>query len=87
MAKKKRKPVRSRGKIQLSRYFQNLEKGDRISVVREKAVQSSFPERLQGRTGVVEGKRGKAYYVMIKDQNQEKKYLIEAIHLKKIKQI
>jgi large subunit ribosomal protein L21e len=85
MAKKKRKAVRTRGKLQLSKYFQALEKEDRVSVIREKTIQSSFPERLQGRTGVVEGKKGKAYIVRIKDQNQEKKYLIEPIHLKKIK--
>lgn len=83
----KRKPVRTRGKLQLSRYFQELEKGDSVAIVREPAVQSSFPTRLQGRTGLIEDKRGKAYIVKIKDQNKEKKFLIEPIHLKKIKQI
>ena len=81
-----KKKVRTRGKIQLSRYFQELNKGDFVSVVKESAVQSSFPTRLQGRTGVVEGNRGKAQIVKIKDQNKEKRFLIEPIHLKKIKQ-
>ena len=81
----RRKPVRTRGKLQLSRYFQELKAGDSVAVVKERAVQSSFPTRLQGRTGVVEDKRGKAYVVKIKDQDKEKKFLIEAIHLKKIK--
>ena len=81
----RRKPVRTRGKLQFSKYFQELNEGDSVAVVREPAVQSSFPKTLQGRTGVVEGKRGKAYFVKIKDQNKEKKFLIEAIHLKKIK--
>jgi len=82
----KRKSVRTRGKLQLSRYFQELKNGDSVSVIREKSVKSSFPERLQGRTGVIEGKRGKVYIVKIKDINKEKKFLVEPIHLKKIKQ-
>lgn len=82
----KRKPVRTRGKLSFSRYFQKLKKGDFVAVVKEPAIQFSFPERLQGRTGLIEGKRGKAYIVKIKDQTKEKTFLIEPIHLKKIKQ-
>ena len=55
-------------------------------VIREPSVISNFPKRLQGRTGVVEYKRGKTYMVKIKDQNNEKRFLIQPIHLKKIKQ-
>ena len=79
-----RKKVRTRGKLQLSKYFQELKKGDSVAVVREPAVQSNFPARLQGRTGLVEGKRGKSYILKINDQNKEKNFLIKAIHLKKI---
>ncbi len=82
----RKKQIRTRGKLQLSRYFQELEKGDSVAVVREPAVQSSFPERLQGRTGVIESKRGKSYMVKINDLSKEKRFLIEPIHLKKIKQ-
>ncbi len=80
-----RKKVRTKGKLQFSRYFQELEKGDFVAIVREPAVQSSFPTRLQGRTGLIEERRGKAYIIKIKDQAKEKKFLIEPIHLKKIK--
>jgi len=80
-----RKKIRTRGKISLSRWFQELKEGDRIAISREPAVQSSFPERMQGRTGIVEGKRGKIYMVKIKDHEKEKRYLIAPIHLKKIK--
>lgn len=82
----RRKKIRTRGKLQLSRYFQELEKGDSVAVVRERSVNFNFPERIQGRTGSVEGKRGRVYIVKIKDQNKEKRFLIEPIHLKKIKQ-
>ena len=82
-----RKPVRERGKLQLSRYFQELKEGDFVAISRERTIASVFPKRLQGITGVVEGRRGKAYMIKIKDGNKEKELLIEPIHLKKIKQI
>ena len=80
-----KKSVRTRGKISLNRYFQDLEKGEYVAVVKEPAVQSSFPKRIQGRTGTVEEKRGKSYVILIKEGNKGKKFLIEPIHLKKIK--
>ena len=82
-----RKPIRTRGKLQLSRYFQELDKGDIVAISREPSVLTNVPIRLQGITGVVEGNRGKACIVKIKDGNKEKRILIEPIHLKKIKQI
>jgi large subunit ribosomal protein L21e len=82
-----RKPIRTRGKLQLSRYFQRFKEGDFVAISREPAVQSNFKKRLQGITGIVEGRRGKAYMIKIKDGNQDKRILIEPIHLKKIKQI
>ncbi len=81
----KRKKVRTRGKLQLSRYFQELKEGDRVSLIKEPSVKSSFPERLRGRTGLVVDKRGKAYIIKVKDQNKEKKFIIEPIHLRKLK--
>ncbi len=83
----KRKSIRTRGKIQLSKYFQELKKGDFVSIIKEEAIPFNFPKRFQGRTGSIEGKRGRTYIVKIKDQNKEKKFLIEPIHLKKIKHI
>ena len=80
-----KKKIKTRGKLQLSRYFQEFVSGDSVSVVKEQAVQSSFPSRIQGRTGTVEGRRGKAYMIKIKDSNKEKKFLIQPVHLKKIK--
>jgi len=80
-----RKPIRTRGKIQLSRYFQILKKGDSVAVVSEKALQPTFPKRLQGRTGKVNKRIGRSYSINIKDQTKEKEFIISPIHLKKIK--
>jgi len=81
-----KKHVREKGKIKFSRYFQEFKEGDRVSVVREVSIPSNFPERFQGRTGVVDSKRGRAYSIRIMDQNKEKTFLIEPIHLRKLKQ-
>ena len=80
-----KKKIRTKGKLQFSRYFQKFKEGEVVAVVKESALSSNFPSRLQGRTGCVESKRGRAYMVKIKDQDKEKKFLIEPIHLKKIK--
>jgi ribosomal protein L21E len=80
-----RKPIRTRGKIQLSRYFQELKKGDSVAVVNEKSLPSNFPKRLQGRTGKVDKKIGRSYSIKINDQTKEKEFIISPVHLKKIK--
>jgi large subunit ribosomal protein L21e len=81
----KGKPVREKGKLKLSRYFQKFEKGDNVSVVREISLAADFPKRFQGRTGVVEGMQGRSVVIRIKDQNKEKTLIVPPIHLKKIK--
>lgn len=80
----RQKLMREKGKIRLSRWFQKLAEGDRVAVVRELAVPASFPEQLQGRTGAILGKRGKAYIVKMRGYHDEKIYIIEPVHLKRI---
>lgn len=82
-----KKPSRERGKLKFSRYFQEFKEGDKVAFVREVSVPTNVPSRYQGRTGTVELRRGKAYLVRIKDQNKEKDFLIEPIHLRKISEI
>jgi ribosomal protein L21E len=81
----KRKKQRTHGKIKLSQYFQDFKQGDRVAVVRELAMNPKFPKQLQGRSGVIESKRGESYIVKIKDLNKEKAYIIHPVHLKKLK--
>ena len=80
-----RKPVRTRGKLSFSRFFQNLKEGNSVAVVEERSLSSNFPKRLQGKTGKIKKKIGKSYLVVIKDQRKEKEFIIPPIHLKKIK--
>ena len=82
------KSIRSRGKISFTKYFQKFSEGDSVAIVKDLAVQSpGFPDRIQGRTGKVIGKRGNSYVVIIKDFNREKTYIVRPVHLKKIEVI
>jgi large subunit ribosomal protein L21e len=82
-----KKPVRTRGKIQLSRFFQKFKEGEFVAFSREKSIPVNFNKRLQGSTGVVVGKKGRAYIVNVKEGKKEKEILVAPIHLKKIKQV
>ncbi len=73
-----------RGKLQLSRFFQRFGEGDKVAIVEERSRNINFPRRLQGRTGTVLKRQGRSYLVGIKDQQKEKVFLVEPIHLKKI---
>jgi len=80
------KRMRERGKLRLSQYFNTFQTGDRVTVIRELSLMPQFPEKLQGRSGVVVGTQGEYYIVKIKDIAKEKKYLVHAAHLRKLKQ-
>lgn len=79
-----RKNIKSRGKISLSKYFQELKTGEKVAIVREQSSEPKFPIRIQGKTGVIVGKKGEAYVISLMDGNERKTFVIDAIHLKKI---
>jgi len=81
----KRKSIRTRGKISFSRYFKKFEIGDKVSITMEQSSEKKFLKRFQGKSGVIAGKQGEVYIVKLRDQKKEKRFLIEPIHLKKIK--
>lgn len=83
--KKEKKKIREKGKVKFSRMFQVLKSGDKVAVVRDISFKSNIPRRYQGKTGIVEGVRGRCYIIKIMDMNQEKTFILDPIHLKKIK--
>jgi len=80
----KRKSTKSRGKLKLSKYFQEFETGDRVAIVREHALNPAFPFRIQGKSGVISGQKGSYYVIKLMDGNEEKTYIIAPAHLKKV---
>ena len=79
-----RKLKKTKGKLKLSQYFQELKNGDRVVIVREQALNPAIPFRIQGASGQVIGKRGAAYVLKVMDGNEEKIHIIKPMHLKKL---
>lgn len=80
------KTPRTRGKISIRRYLQNLKEGDMVCL----KIDSSFHKgmffpRFQGKTGMVTGKQGKCYKIAFKDGNKSKKLVVHPLHLIKMK--
>lgn len=80
----KRKSIKEKGKISFSRFFQSFKPGDIVSLVRDLSFKANFPQRVQGRTGVVKEQRGRAFLVEINELGMRKSYVINPIHLKKL---
>ncbi len=79
-----RKEKRQRGKISITRYFQSFNAGDRIYLSVEPAVQKGmYYPRFMGKTGIVKGKRGRCYEILINDIGKEKTLIVHPVHLKK----
>jgi ribosomal protein L21E len=81
----KKQNIRERGKLKLTRKFQDLKEGQRVAVTFDMSSSTNVPKRLQGRTGMVFGKRGSSIILAINDQTKLKHYIIDPIHLTKIK--
>ncbi len=77
---------RERGKLSLSKYFQELKAGDKVNLKIDSIIQKGrFSPRFHGLTAVVSGKRGRCYEVIVHDREKEKTLLVHPIHLNKVK--
>ena len=81
---KLKKPTGKKGKISIKNYFQRFKIGEKVVLKAEPAVQKGmyFP-RFHARTGVVKGKKGECYEVLIKDGGKEKTLIIHPVHLQR----
>jgi large subunit ribosomal protein L21e len=79
------KNVSLRGKIKISEYLKQLNTGDRVQVLLEAAVhKGQYHLRYYGKMGIINGKDGECYKVLIKDFTKEKILVVHPVHLKKI---
>jgi len=71
-----------RGKISISKYFQNFENEEKVFLKIDPSVQKGvFHPRFHGKAGVIKGKKGSCYEVLIKDLKKQKTILVHPIHL------
>ena len=79
-----RKERGSKGKISITRYFQSFNAGDRVYLGVEPAVQKGmYHPRFMGKAGIVSGKRGRCYKILINDIGKEKTLIVHPVHLRK----
>ncbi len=81
---KLKKSLRDKGKISINKYFQQFKIGERVVLKAEPAIQKGmyFP-RFHSKTGLVKGKKGSCYEIIIKDGGKEKTLTVHPIHLQK----
>ena len=82
-----KKPVQRRGKISITKTLQELKPGQKVVLKMESGVQKGlYYRRYHGKTGVVEGKKGNAYLIKVKDGRLSKTVTVGAVHLKRLSQ-
>lgn len=79
-----RKSIREKGAVPpLSLLMIEYKPGDKVNIVVNPAIHHGMPHRrYHGKTGVVVGKRGKAYIVKIRLGNKEKTLFVRPEHLR-----
>ncbi|MCX6778277.1 MAG: 50S ribosomal protein L21e [Candidatus Micrarchaeota archaeon] len=73
---------KTRTKLSVGRIMREFNEGDRVSLDYV-ANQRGMPHpRYRGRSGVIVGKRGKAYIVEIRDMTAVKHLVVPGVHLR-----
>ncbi len=82
---KLKKDNKEKGKLSLSKFFQQVEIGNKVCLKAEPAYQKGmYLPRFHGKIGVVKSKKGRCYEVLIKDMNKEKIVVVHPVHFKKV---
>jgi len=77
-----RKPPRKRGLPPIGKMLREYQIGDRVHIIIEPSVHKGTPHpRFHGKTGVVIGKRGRAYMISVRDGKAEKIIFARSEHL------
>ena len=74
---------RKKGKISISRFMQSFDKGQKVHLSIEPSLhKSNYHSRFLGKTGKINGMRGKCYEILIDDKGKEKMIIVHPVHLK-----
>lgn len=79
------KRPRDRGLPPLTRFFQAFEPGEKAAIVIDPSLHKGQPDkRFHGYTGTVEGRRGRAYVVAVRQGGIVKRVIATPEHLRKL---
>lgn len=77
-----RKEPRNKGKVSLTKYFQTFKDGEKVHLKAEPAIHKGmYFRRFNAKSGVINGKQGRCYFVKIEDGGKEKRILVHPIHI------
>ena len=80
-----RKKTRGKNLNPITRALQEFEEGEKVSIILDSSVQKGMPHpRFHGKTGDIEGKKGDAYTVKIRDGGKIKHIIARPEHLRKV---
>ncbi|MBU0758040.1 MAG: 50S ribosomal protein L21e [Nanoarchaeota archaeon] len=78
------KHYKDRGKLSITKFFQEFSEGERVILKAEPSYQKGmYYPRFHGLTGLIKKKKGECYEVVIKDSDKTKILIVHPIHLKK----
>ncbi|MBT4651543.1 50S ribosomal protein L21e [Candidatus Woesearchaeota archaeon] len=79
------KHFRDKGKVPLSKFFQELSLGDKVVLKVNPTVQKGlYHFRFHSKVGTIKAKRGNCYQVTIKDGGKPKLLNVHPVHLRKL---
>lgn len=82
-----RQNYRQRGKISVSKFFQEFKEGEQVCLkINSQYQRGWFSPRFHGLTGTVVGKRGFCFAIKIWDQDKQKTLYVHPLHLMPNKQ-
>ncbi|MCM2325873.1 MAG: 50S ribosomal protein L21e [Candidatus Woesearchaeota archaeon] len=78
------KNFKRKGKISLKAFFQELKEGEKVVLKAEPAYQNGmYYPRFHGKGGMIMGRQGHCYKVLIQDGKKDKLLLVHPVHLKR----
>jgi large subunit ribosomal protein L21e len=80
-----KKSSNEKGKFKMAKMFHNYRNNDNVTIMQDTAFPANLPRRINGKVGKIVGKRGSHYIVELKDFNEKKHFIVEAVHLKTVK--
>ena len=77
-----RKDPRTKGKISIGKLLRTYKVGERVCIKTDSSVHKGMPHtRFYGKIGVIEGKRGRSYMVMVPMGGKKATILVRPEHI------
>ncbi|MGB9674845.1 MAG: 50S ribosomal protein L21e, partial [Nanopusillaceae archaeon] len=77
--------VRDHGKIKIRKILAKYNEGDRVVIKIYSSYHDGMPHpKYHGFIGIIKGKRGDCYEVLINDKGKEKLLIVHPVHLEKL---